>query len=141
MWMCYSLQPSEESLASRQASHACLPSHYDSAAPGFLPEWRQDVPGPERVHGGSRSAPDWEALGGLPDQALSSSIAVTTRTEKWRLPTPACQPRDDDALLLCGQHMNYARYMTWYLRNIENLSRQTTIRLHSRCRSTRALSM
>ena len=75
--MCCSLQPSEVSLASWQASHACLPSHYDSAAPGFLPEWRQDVAGPERVHGGSRSAPGWEALGGVPDQALSSSIAVT----------------------------------------------------------------
>ena len=43
--------------------------------------------------------------GGLPNQAHSSSIAVT---EKRRLPTPACQPRNDDALLLCGQHMIYA---------------------------------
>ena len=27
---------------------------YNSAAPGFLPEWRQDVPGAERVHEGSQ---------------------------------------------------------------------------------------
>ena len=79
--------------------------------------------------------------GWKPDQALSSSLAVTTRTEKRRLPTPACQPRDDVAPLLCGQHMNYARVMTCYLTNIENLTRQTTIRLQSSCRSTRALSM
>ena len=56
--------------------------------------------------------------GGLSNQALSSSIAVT---ENRRLHTPACQPRDDDAQIICGQHMIYARYMSWYLRNVENL--------------------
>ena len=33
-----------------------------------------------RVQGGSPRAPVWEALGGLPDQAQSSSIAVTAST-------------------------------------------------------------
>ena len=51
--------------------------HHDSAAPGFLPEWRQNIPGAERVLGGSQRA--------------------------RRLPTPAVQPRGDDALLLCGR--------------------------------------
>ena len=34
-----------------------LPSHYDSFAPGFLPEWHQYVPGVARVQGGSLGAP------------------------------------------------------------------------------------
>ena len=55
----------------------CMPSHYDSTAPGFFPEWRQDVSGVERVHGGSQRAPVWEALGILPDQAQYSSLVVT----------------------------------------------------------------
>ena len=59
----------------------CLSSHHDSAAPGFLPECLKGVPGAERVLGGSQRAPGWEALGGLSNQA--------------------CQPRGDDALLLC----------------------------------------
>ena len=61
------------------------------------------MPGAERVFGGSHTAPGWEALRGLPDQAHSSSRAVTARTERRRLPTPAGQPRCDDALLLCGR--------------------------------------
>ena len=77
--------------------------HHDSAAPGFLPEWRQNVPGAERVLGGSQRAPGREALGGLSDQAHSSRLAVTACTERRRLPTPAGQPRGDDALLLCGR--------------------------------------
>ena len=55
-----------------------MPSRYDSSAPGFLPEWYQYVPGGARVQGGSPRAPVWEALGGLPDQAQSSSLAVTS---------------------------------------------------------------
>ena len=93
----------------------------NSATPRFLPEWRQDVPGPERVLGGSQRAPGREALGGLPDQAHSSSLAITACTERRRLPTPAGQPRGDDAYFFAAGHMNYARYMTWYLRNVENL--------------------
>ena len=80
-----------------------IPSHHDSAAPGFLPEWRQNVPGAERVLGGSQREPGREALGGLSDQAHSSRLAVTACTERRRLPTPAGQPRGDDALLLCGR--------------------------------------
>ena len=79
---------------------AGIPSHHDSAAPGFLPEWRQNVPGAERVLGGGQRAPGREALGGLSDQAHSSRLAVTACTERRRLPTPAGQPRGDDALLL-----------------------------------------
>ena len=30
-------------------------------------------------------------------------------------------PRGDDALLLCGRAVNYARYMTWYLKNVQNM--------------------
>ena len=55
---------------------ACLPSHHDSAATGFLPEWRQAVPGAERMPGGSQRAPGWEAQGGLSDHAHTSSLAV-----------------------------------------------------------------
>ena len=62
------------------------------------------------------------ALGGLPDQAHSSTIAVTACTGRRRLPSPAGQPRGDDAYFFAAGHMNYARYMTWCLRNIENLS-------------------
>ena len=80
---------------------AGIPSHHDSAAPGFLPEWRQNVPGAEQVLGGSQRAPGWEALGGLSDQAHSSRHAVTACTERRRL--PAGQPRGDDVLLLCGR--------------------------------------
>ena len=43
---------------------------------------RQDVPGAERVHGGSQRAPGWEALSRLPDQTHSSSLAVTACTER-----------------------------------------------------------
>ena len=81
---------------------AGIPSHHDSAAPGF-PEWRQNVPGAERVLGGSQRAPGRQALGGLSDQAPVSRLAVTACTERRRLPTPAGQPRDDDVLLLCGR--------------------------------------
>ena len=77
-----------------------LPSHHDSAAPGFLPELRQDVPGAERVLGGRQRAPGWEALGGLPDQSHSSSFAVTACTERRRVPTPTGQPQGDDALAI-----------------------------------------
>ena len=92
--------------------------HHDSAAPGFLPEWRQNVPGAERVLGGSQRAPGREALGGL-----SALLA---------LQLPRAQ-RDGDFLLrqvsleammpysFAAGHMNYARYITWYLRNVENL--------------------
>ena len=79
------------------------------------------MPGAERVFGGSHTAPGWEALGGLPDQAHSSSRAVTARTERRRLPTPAGQPRGDGAYFFAAGHMNHARYMTWYLRNAENI--------------------
>ena len=41
--------------------------------------------------------------------------------QRRRLPTPSNKHRGEDALLLCGWHMNYACYMTWYLRNVENL--------------------
>ena len=41
-----------------------------------------------------REPPGWEALGGLPDQAHSSSLAVTACTGRRRLPTPAGQPRE-----------------------------------------------
>ena len=71
--------------------------------------------------GGSQRPPGWKALGGLPDQAHSSSLAITACTERRRLPTPAGQPRGDDAYLFAAGHMNYARYMTWYMRNIENM--------------------
>ena len=94
--MCCSLQPSGELLASSHESHGlihCVPTISSAqCAPGFLPEWNQDVPGAERVLGGSHTAPGWEALGGLADQAHSSSSAVTARTERRRLPTPAGQP-------------------------------------------------
>ena len=93
--------------------HYVHPSHHDSAAPGFIPEWRQCVPGAERLHGGRHRAPGLEALSGLPNQAHSSILAVTARTEIWRLPTPAGQPQGDDALLLRAGHMNCARNMTW----------------------------
>ena len=55
------------------------------------------------MHGGCQRAPGWETLGGLPDQAHYSSHAVSACTERRRLPTPAGQPRGDDALLLCGR--------------------------------------
>ena len=84
-------------------------------------EWSQDEPGAERVLGGSQRPPGWKALGGLPDQAHSSSLAITACTERRRLPTPAGLPRGEDAYFFAAGHMNYARYMTWYLRNIENL--------------------
>ena len=29
--------------------------------------------------------------------------------------------RGDDALLICGRAVNYARYMAWYLKNVQNL--------------------
>ena len=69
------------------------------------------VPGAERVLGGSQRPPGWKALGGLPDQAHSSSLAITACTESRRLPTPAGQPRGDDAYFFAAGHMNYARYM------------------------------
>ena len=37
--------------------------HHDTAAAGVLPEWRQNVPGAERVLGGSPRAPGREAQG------------------------------------------------------------------------------
>ena len=66
-------------------------------------EWYKDVLGADRVHWGSQRTPGWEAMGGLPDQAHSSSLAVSVCTERRRLPTPACQRRGDDALLLCDR--------------------------------------
>ena len=34
-----------------------ITGRWTNAAPGFLPEWRQDVPGVARVQGGSQRAP------------------------------------------------------------------------------------
>ena len=62
-----------------------------------------NVPGAERVLGGSQTAPGREALGVLSDQAHSSRLAVTACTERRRLPIPAGQPRGDDALLIFGR--------------------------------------
>ena len=91
---------------------AGIPSHHDSAAPGFLPEWRQNVPGAERVLGGSQRAPGREALGGLSDQAHSSRLAVTACTERRRLPTPAGYLEATMPYLFAAGHTNYARYIT-----------------------------
>ena len=54
-------------------------------------------------------------------QSHSPSLAVTAYTEIQRLPTPAGQPRCDEPHFFAAGHMNYACYMTWYLRNVENL--------------------
>ena len=123
--MCCSLQRSEDSLASSHESHGLMHCVLTVSSPQCCSRISsrvvQDVPGAERVLGGSQRPPGWKALGGLPDQAHSSSLAITACTERRRLPTPAGQPRGDDAYFFAAGHMNYARYMTWYLRNIDNL--------------------
>ena len=37
------------------------------------------------------------------------------------LPIPAGQPRGDEPHFFAAGHVNYACYMTWYLRNVKNL--------------------
>ena len=64
---------------------ACLPSHHDCAAPGFLPEWRQDVPGAERV----RAHP---VVRLWVDCLIKPNILAL---QLLRLPTPAGQPLGD----------------------------------------------
>ena len=54
-------------------------------------------------------------------QSHSPNLAVTAYTEIQRLPTPAGQPRGHEPHFFAAGHMNYACYMTWYLRNVENL--------------------
>ena len=48
----------------------------------LLPVWRQVAPGAERIHGCSQREPGRKAMGGLPDQAHSSSLAVTACTQR-----------------------------------------------------------
>ena len=75
----------------------------------FLSEWRNYLPGAERLHGVSQRASGCEVMGGLSDQAHSSSLAVTACTERRRLPTS----------LRPGPWTT--SYMTCYLRNVVNL--------------------
>ena len=141
--MCCSLQRSEDSLASSQESHGpmhCVPTVSSpqccSRISSRMAPRRTRA---ERVLGGSQRPPGWKALGGLPDQAHSSSLAITACTERRRLPTPTGQPRGDDAYFFAAGNMNYARYMTWYLRNIENLPttpKNDLVKGAHRCRHT-----
>ena len=43
------------------------------------------------------------------------------RAQRDVLPTPAGQHRGDDAYFFVAGHVNYARYMTWFLKNVEIL--------------------
>ena len=123
--MCCSLQRSEDSLASSQESHVLMHCVPTVSSPQCCSRISSRVE-PRRTRSWASTWRQSETTrledsGWTAYQAHSSSLAITACTERRRLPTPAGQPRGDDAYFFAAGHMNYARYMTWYMRNIANL--------------------
>ena len=89
-------------------SWTCLMSHHDNAAPGFLPEWRQYVPGAQRrgiLYEGSQRAPGvrmWMHC------LLNPWLLAFWLLRALRLLTLADQPTMSFAFAV--GHMNYTRH-------------------------------
>ena len=56
-----------------------IASYNRSVVAEFLLKWGEDIPGAERLPGGSQRTPDWETMGGLPHQAYTDCAHVLAR--------------------------------------------------------------